>query len=739
MSALAALPGAGATALDAVVRDPAPFVVAEGEHRRLDLLVRGARCGGCLRKIEDGVGALEGVVSARFNLSNGRLRVEWRGRLAPDRILATLAGLGFPAVPYAHDAGEAERVRTERRLLIALAVAGFASANIMLLSVPVWTAAEISPETRDFLHWVSALIAFPAVLFAGRPFFSSALAGLRARRLNMDAPISLAVVLALSISLYETSNGGEHAYFDAAATLLFFLLIGRFLDARLRRRAYAAANALAGMQSASATRIEAGGARAVRLADVRPGDRILLSTGEQLGVDARLLSPLARLDLRLVTGESEPVEAAAGRRVHAGAINLGAPAEVEALAPADRSLMADVAAMLEAGEQKRSRYRRLADRAAELYVPRVHGLALLGFVGWLIAGAGLAKAGFIATTVLIITCPCALALAAPVVQVVAAGRLFREGVFLASGDALERLAEVDHVVFDKTGTLTLGEPVLASADVSPPGLEAAAHLARASRHPLARALARAAGPGPVAERIEEHPGRGVSGVIAGEPARLGSAAFVGTGGPGGVAGEGGGRLWFRRGDQPPVSFAVEDVIRPDASRAIADLARLGCTSEIVSGDAAGKVEAAARAVGVGRWTAGAAPAEKAQRLEVLARDGRKVLMVGDGLNDAGALALAHASIAPGGAVDVARLTADCVFSGDSLLATPRILAIARTARRRMRENFTFAAVYNLLAVPIALAGFATPMVAAIAMSGSSLVVTLNALRMARPAKGGRGA
>ncbi|MBI1340855.1 copper-translocating P-type ATPase [bacterium] len=707
--------------------DPAPFITAAGGLQRLELLITGARCAGCMRKIESAVGDLDGVSQARLNLTTGRLRVEWRGALTGRRIVSAVQDLGYGAAPYSEDEADIAQSQRERDLLLALGVAAFAAANIMLMAVPVWTRADISPETVDLLHWVSALVAFPLVLFAARPFFTSAIAGLRVRRINMDVPVSLAITLALGLSLFETIRGGEHTYFDACAALVFFLLIGRFLDARLRRRAWTAANALAAMQSATASRIdESGKVHPVRMRDVRPGDRLLLASGERLGVDAELVSDRAMVDLRLVTGETTPEDAQGGRLLHAGAVNLGDPVEVRAVARVEQSLMADVAAMLEAGEQRRSSYRRIADRAADIYIPLVHGAAALGFVGWLLAGASVAEAGFVAITVLIITCPCALALAAPAVQVVAAGRMFREGALLASGDALERLAAVDHVMLDKTGTLTLGDAVLDRTDAqSESVLQAAATLARASRHPLARAIASAAGPGPVATDARETRGGGVEGMVGSGLARLGSAAFVGA------ADDRSGGVWFRAAGGEPVRFEVRDALRPDAGAMVLALRELGCDVEIVSGDAEANVSRTAEEIGVDRWMSRASPRAKVDRLEALSSTGRRVLMVGDGLNDAGALSLAHASIAPGGAIDAARLAADCVVSGGSLAAVPRIIGFARAARARMRENFAFAALYNLVAVPVALAGLATPMVAAIAMSGSSLIVTLNALRLSR--------
>lgn len=713
---------------EGVAQDPSAFVVEKSGKRALDLIVRGASCGGCLSKIETGLGKLPGVEMARLNLSTGRLHVEWTGNLPAKRITETLGVLGYGAAAFDPGKPDDAHARSERRLLIALAVAGLATIGVMVVAEPLWFSPDVDAETRTLLHWFSALIAIPASAFCGMPFFESAVASLKRRRLNMDVPISLAVLLAIGLSLYETARGGEHAYFDASVMLLFFLLIGRFLDARLRRRAYSAANALAALQTASVTRLGARGvAEAVRASEVMPGDMLIVAAGERLAVDVEVVSGEGDVDLRLVTGEVEPVRAYAGQVLYAGTINLTGGLRVRAKAIATQSLMADISRLLEAGEQKKSAYRRIADKAAEAYVPQVHIAAALAFVGWLIAGATVPQAAFIAITVLIITCPCAIALAAPLVQVVAAGRLFRQGAYLSSGDALERIATVDHVIFDKTGTLTLGDPMLVGVydlDV----LQDAARLARASRHPFSRAIVRVAGAGPVAEQIKEHPGQGVSGLIDGRVARLGSADFVG-------AQKGAGsELWFALEGAAPVAFQFEDKLRSDVAATVARLQHMGLSVELLSGDSADRVAHAAADAGIATWAAAATPLSKAARLQELQKQGRRTLMVGDGLNDAAALAGAHASLAPGGAVDVARLASDCVFLGDDLGVVADIVAVSRQARARMRESFAFAAIYNLVAIPVALVGWATPLVAAAAMSASSAVVTLNALRLSGGAR-----
>ncbi|MFZ0269052.1 heavy metal translocating P-type ATPase, partial [Caulobacter sp.] len=446
--------------------------------------------------------------------------------------------------------------------------------------------------------------------------------------------------------------------------------------------------------------------------------------GERVPVDGRVEAGLSELDNALITGETALAPVGVGSALHAGALNLTGRLVVLVTARSEDSTLAAIARLMEAGAQSRSAYVRLADKAAALYVPIVHSAAALTFLASWALGLGPREALLRAAAVLIITCPCALGLAVPAVQIAASGRLFRKGVLVKSGAALERLAEVDHVVFDKTGVLTAGQPRLIDA---PSHLVAmAAPLARASRHPLARALAAQAGLGPVANDCVETPGQGVEGLIDGRRARLGRASFVGV-----AQGARETELWFGFVDDAvKIRFAFEDQPRADAAAAIAAIRDLGLSVEILSGDLEEPVGQVARAVGVQAWRAGLTPFEKAAVIDRLKAEGRKVLMVGDGLNDAAALAKAHASMAPGAAVDAAQNAADLVFTGDELGAVAQAIVVARTARRRALENFGFSALYNLIAGPAAMLGLINPFIAALAMSGSSITVLLNAVRPA---------
>ncbi|MEO0608312.1 MAG: heavy metal translocating P-type ATPase [Pseudomonadota bacterium] len=711
---------------DMTTGDLSAFVKKKDGLETLTLSVRGAKCGGCISKIEGAVTAIAGVEHARMNLSNGKLFVAWSGDDLANRVAAEVAGLGYGVAAFSEDISAQSAKLEERRLLIAMGVAAFALANIMLLSVSVWGGhGEMGETTRTALHAISGLIALPVLLFSGRHFFQSAWSVLKHGRANMDVPISLALSLAFGVSVWETLSGGAHAYFDACVMLLFFLLIGRFLDARLRRQAHAAAHDLAALQNRSINRISPSGqVQSVRAEDVAKGDLIFLAAGERAVIDLKITSGTSSIDESLVTGESLPRAIQSGETLYAGTVNLDAPIEGEALGEASDSLLSNIAQMLEAGEQKRAQYRKIADKAVALYVPFVHTTAALTLIAWLMLGASPREAIMVAVATLIITCPCALALAAPVAQVVASGRLFRGGIFLRSGDALERFAEIDHVVFDKTGTLSFGTPKLVSASGSA-DVSLAAHLARASRHPLSRAIVAAAGPGPLAKDAKEMPGLGVEGWIDGVRYRLGSADWVGATAAESATGP---TLWFGPDDQTPQHFQFQDQLQDGASQAIADLSAADLSVEILSGDTEVAVANISEQLGISTWRAKVSPQGKADRLSELQARGKKVLMVGDGLNDAGALAMAHASLAPGGAMDVSQSASDAVYSG-GLNAIHRVLRVAKRTRTVMLQNFGLAAAYNAIAVPIAVTGHVTPLIAAIAMSASSLIVTLNALRI----------
>ncbi|SCY72047.1 heavy metal translocating P-type ATPase [Microvirga guangxiensis] len=715
------------------------FVKHQGDGTaHLDLAIEGIDCAACIDEIEGGLCRLAGIVDARLNYTTHRLSVQWQdGALVPSTIVRELERLGYRAHPYQSRLVEEEETRRSQWLLRCLAVAGFASMNIMLLAVSVWSGnvTDITPETRDFFHWLSAFIALPAVAYAGQPFFRSAIGALKAKRTNMDVPISIGIMLALIMSVVETINHSEHTYFDSVVMLLFFLLCGRYLDQAMRRRTRAVAGNLAALKAEVAHRIDASGeAVLVPTAALNPGDRVLVRPGERIAVDGIVISGSSELDESLVTGETVRRSALAGDAVYAGSMNYEGTLTLQVTAAGKGTLLDEVERLLETASAAKSRYVQLADKVARAYAPVVHLTAAITAVVWVAMGSSVHDAIITAVAVLIITCPCALALAVPVVQVVASGALFRSNVFLNSGDALERLASVDTIVFDKTGTLTLPEMRVANAKaVRSDLLEAAARLALSSHHPLAAAVAQEAKERRPYEEVAEEVGQGVRTLVHGVEMRLGSPSFCGAID---LAAESVGQeadvsvIAFARGHERAI-LLVRQALRPDAAATIKALLDLGVDCRILSGDRPEAVAPIAAALNLREWRGGAKPAEKIAAIESLKAEGRKVLMVGDGLNDAPALAAADVSISPITAADITQAQADAVFLGDKLSPVLDALAISRRARALMRQNLMIALVYNLIAVPLAFLGYVTPLVAALAMSGSSSLVTLNALRARR--------
>lgn len=704
---------------------------ARGQHS-LVLAVDGVQCGACVWLIEAVLAREPEVLRGRVNMTTRRLTLVWQGGIErAEHLVERIEALGYRLVPFNTQALAAARDATDHRLMRALAVAGFAATNVMLISIGIWSglADSMGPATRALMHWVSALIAMPAIAYAGMPFFTSAVGALRHGRTNMDVPISIGVVLVTTLSLIETLHGGLHAYFDSAISLLFFLLIGRVLDHRARGAARATAEQLLALRNADVAVMEAGGGtRRCHPDNVPQGALVLVGMGERIGVDGTIARGETMLDASLVSGESAPMRGVPGMAVFAGTLNLGGPVSVCATATGAATMLAECARLIEAAEARRGRIVALADRVARRYAPTVHVAALATFLGWYFgAGLGLGASLLIACAVLIITCPCALALAVPVVQVITTGELFRAGILVKSATALERLAEVDTVVFDKTGTLT--EPTLGLADadrIDPVALRLAAGLAARSRHPLARALAASAGTAVAAEDVREHPGEGMSRITAAGEIRLGSRRFCGVTDAGDADAP---ELWLVHPDAPPQRFAFQEAPRADAAAVVRELLAMGLDVRLLSGDHDRAVARVADALGIAERRGGCSPVEKVAAVEALARAGRKVLMVGDGLNDGPALAAAHVSLAPSSAADISQTAADVVFQGKLLAPVPACLLMARRGKAAMRENLALSIGYNMLMVPLAMAGYVTPWLAAVAMSSSSLLVMGNSLRL----------
>ena len=714
--------------------DISKYIETDERHQNtMNMLVDGIHCGGCIQTIEHALKSDNNVLNARVNMSTNRLRVSWMdGECDPLEFIRILARLGYRAVPYDSTLMQQDRDAHEKTLLIAMAVAGFAASNVMLLSVAIWAGhfSDMGPNTRTLMHWISALITIPAVMYSGQPFFASAIAVLKQGRTNMDVPISLAVILATGMSLSETMRGAEHVYFDSAITLLFFLLVGRYLDNRARGKARSIAEKLLSLNAIAVTVLQLDGSVVVLPPEAVTKDMIVLvAAGERISVDGTVISGVSDIDTSVISGETIPKTVNVGDQVFAGTVSLNGALQISVNAVGEGTLLGEIARLMENAEQRRSRYVTIADKVAQAYAPVVHTLAVITFVAWFVfSTVGWQESLMTAVAVLIITCPCALGLAVPIVQVVASGRLLKAGILLKSASAMERLSLIDTIIFDKTGTLTEGRPELLNSEIwSDKDLKIAAAASTMSKHPLSKALVAAAGNlGAIPANVMEIPGSGLQWQNGTKQYRLGSRKWIA---PDHTSPAFGPEMFFEKPDGAIIHFQFQDKLRIDAIPIIAQLKSLGLRIELLSGDRNETVEKIAYQLGIEYFKAEQSPADKSNYLEILSEKGHKVCMIGDGINDAPALSGAFVSMSPTSASDISQTAADILFQGNRLSPVYEVISVSRRAQNLVKQNFALAFLYNIFTVPLAMAGFITPLFAAIAMSSSSLIVIANALRL----------
>ncbi len=692
------------------VGDVADAPRVSGDAPTHHLVLPNIHCAACIAGVERTLLALPGVEDAHVNLSRKRVAITAAPGTDPSPWIDALSRNGYEA----HEADKGDAPVGEDHL-IHLGVAGFAMMNVMLCSVAIWSGAEGS--TRDLLHWVSAAIALPAAAFSAQPFFKSAWPALRAGRLNMDVPISLAIILACGISVYEISHDGTEAWFDAALSLTFFLLAGRVLDQRLRRAARSAADDLTALEPSRVTCVFDGVHVSRPIEDIAIGDVLHMTAGGRVPVDATLLSNTALVDSSALTGESDPVTHARGDVLSAGDVLLDGPHRLEAVRVGEDTTLRRLAQLVSTAESARGKMRSLADRAAAIYTPAVHIISAGAFLAWYLTTGDLRMALNVAVSTLIITCPCALGLAVPAVAVAATGSLFRAGLLVRSDTALERLGMVDTVVFDKTGTLT-SRSFSVPQNLSQEQLGVLRSLSESSNHPICRDLAKRLVDVPrvALKGVSETVGQGVTGDFGGETVSL--------------CGDEEGRTVFRLGDEEHVLVHEETPLQGSVE-AVRDLRRKGFPVWMLTGDKLENARRMSRTLGISNVLHEVRPEDKVSVVQELEAKGARVLMVGDGLNDTAALASATASIAPGSALDASRNAADVVAVSNGVSKILPAIALARRARRRVLENFALAVAYNAVAIPIAVLGFASPLAAAAAMSASSITVVLNAQRGTR--------
>ncbi|MFQ5633949.1 MAG: heavy metal translocating P-type ATPase [Gammaproteobacteria bacterium] len=708
--------------------------------RSAHLLLQGVRCAACAWLIDSAMCAVPGVQSVTVDPVTTRAELTWNPAVVPlSRLLAQLARLGYTPLPYTED--EADRIAVEERRagLKRLIVAGLGMMQVVSFAVAMYAGAfqNMDPAIREFLRLVSLVVATPVVFYAGWPFFLRAWTCVRERALGMDVPVSLAIGFAYVASVWNTFLGAGEVYFDSATMFVFFLTGARYLEMTGRHRALSLTGSLARHLPRTATRITDGRSEEVGIMELRAGDRLLVQPGKAIPADGLLLSTRARLDESILTGESSPVSRLAGDAVVAGSLNLTRAAEIEVRRVGAETVMAQIGRLVIDAREQRPRLVELADRVASWFVAGVLCVAtLVGLFWWQAAPEKMFE---IVLAVLVVTCPCALALATPAVFTVVTSRLARRGFMIRRAGAVQSLSQVQHIVFDKTGTLTLHDSIapgiVSHGRMSPDrAMDIAAALEACSEHPLARAFPAPAVAG-TATNVRAEPGAGLEGRIGDHAYRIGTLEFVA-----GISAE-----QWRAGSDPEreariylgdevgliAEFDVAERIRPGARDAMQALAALGVDVAIASGDREQAVESLATRLGIRTSLARLKPADKLRYVRGLQQQRRKVAMIGDGINDSPVLAGADVSVAMGSGTSLAQYSADCVLMAQTLDPLIEAVTVSRRAMRVVRQNVTWAIFYNLVALPLAASGVLSPWMAALGMSGSSLLVTMNALRLGR--------
>ncbi|PXX98475.1 heavy metal translocating P-type ATPase [Halomonas sp. LBP4] len=715
------------------------FVHPEGDSGQVHatLAVDGITCAACAWLIEHRLNALEGIDSSAVNLTHHRVRVSWDPqRVKLSRILAEMAAIGYQAQPYEPDEAQSRLQREERMNVRRLIVAAVGMAQVMMFSIPIYVSApgEISDDFLALFHWLSFALATPVVFFSALPFFRNAARDLRTRVLGMDVPVSLAIGGAYLASGYAVLSGTGEVYFDSVTMFTCFLLFGRYVEARARRRSGHSGNAMTGVLPLSAIRLtDEGEERILPASELAPGDRVLVKPGHGVPADGVIEDGESSLDESMLTGEYLPVARRPGETVTGGSQNVESPLVVRVTHAGREARVAGIVDLTDRAFASRPRLARMAARMSHLFVLRLLLVtACVSTAWWFIDPSRML---WVTLSVLVVTCPCALALATPTALTAGHGQLRRRGVLVTRANAIEALSRLDRVILDKTGTLTTGR--MALVETRPLGEldEArarvlAAALEASSEHPIARAFHPHRDATVRARNPVSRTGQGLEGEIEGRPWRLGKPDFAAPAQPPSPPGEGQWLLLAEAGE-PRAWFMLQDHVREDAADTITALQALGLQVELLSGDTPEAVGRLAARLGIATWQASASPEDKLARIRSLQAGGEKVAMVGDGINDVPVLAGADVAIAMNGATDLARTSADAVLLSPRLARIVEAIEISRATRRVMRQNMIWSVCYNVSALPLAAIGIVPPWVAALGMSASSLVVVGNALRLNR--------
>jgi len=715
------------------------FVVDKDGQREATLVIEGITCAACVWLLEHHLTKQAGVSVAKVNLTNHRARICWN----PDeqklsQLMAEIYRIGYQAHPY-HPNKEEQLLEQERkRATRRLGVAGLGMMQVMMIAVALYGGAIQGIEGKHvtFMRWASMVIATPVILYAARPFFIAALRDLRTRHLSMDVPVSIAIGGAYLASIWATVTDSGEVYFDSVTMFTFFLLIGRYLEMQARHRTGRAGNAMMDLLPASAIKLIDGEESIIPAKELCVGDHVLVKPGHTIPADGVILSGNSSVDESALTGEYLPIRKETGAEIIGGTINVENPVTIEVTKIGAETQLSSIVRLLERAQEDKPKAAQLADRVASYFVAAVLLTAAgVSFGWWLVSPE---DAFWITLSVLVVTCPCALSLATPTALTAATGTLRQKGMLITRGHVLENLSRATHVVFDKTGTLTEGnltlqETRVLSDDTTENVQAIAAALEQHSEHPIARAFQPVAG-NLTASDLNSVLGQGLEGIVDGVRYRIGKPGFAAElcnmeePAPPEESGQ---WLLLCSEQAPQAWYRLDDQIRREAITCIKSLQAMGLQCEMLTGDSSGAVQSVARTLNIDTVISGVSPEQKLEHIQQLQSQGAQVLMVGDGINDIPVLAGAQTSIAMGTATDLAKTNADCVLISADLLRLVDAIRLSRKTRTIIRQNLSWSAGYNLLALPLAALGFVAPYMAALGMSLSSLVVVGNALRLSR--------
>ncbi|WP_293762664.1 heavy metal translocating P-type ATPase [uncultured Aquitalea sp.] len=719
----------------------------DGDIREAALMLEGITCAACVWLNEQHIRQLPGVVEVDINYTSHRARVRWDNKqLKLSQILQAIGDIGYRAHPYDAERLEAMNQKERKQAINRLWAAGLSMMQVMMYAVPIYLApdGDIAPDFLWLLHWASFILTLPVMLYSAVPFYRATWRDLKTGRVGMDTPVTIGILTAFFASFWALIHKIPHGvFFDSVSMFVFLLLGGRYLEGIARRKAGEATESLVKLIPAFAHKLDGWpadrSASEATVASLAIGDVILIKPGETVPVDGEVLEGSGSANESLLTGESRPLEKQAGSEVIAGSVNASSPLIVRVTQTGQETRLAGIVRLLDKALAEKPRLAVAADRFASWFVALLLIAAAASYIGWHFIDP--ARALWIMVAVLVISCPCALSLATPAALTAATGHLAALGILTTRGHALETLARVTDVVFDKTGTLTHGDMRLVAQQCfgqhePEPSLAIAAALETGAEHPVARALLTAAQdhPLPPASQLRNVPGKGIEGWVGGMEWRLGSPEFAEEW-LGALSGDASHpectQVVLANRQGVAARFAIGDAARADAAAMVRSLKARGLTVHLLSGDGPQAVQALADALGIAHFTARAAPEDKLARVSALQQEGRRVLMVGDGINDAPVLARADVSLAMGGGTDVARASGDMVLMGDQLSLIPQAIALSRKTLTVIRQNLCWAAGYNLVALPLAIGGHVTPWIASLGMAMSSLIVVGNALRLVK--------